>query len=419
MRGFYPSCFLLVVYILRCDAFLHFQHGSCERRIHHHKITNIINQRHDVHKLPHNNDNMIIVSRKQSGSLLFNSRDNSNGIGFDLSKPTFDLFSLRSVRNDALLQYNSLNQSEPLRINIYLLLTVVLLSFPSLSEAVIGESVSSVWPSTVAAVGTTALFLRECKARALQLTRFERELNAEFLPVRLPPSTPFASNRAEATLKQLRGNKRVIVVAGNELSLTKVLPICFALGNRLKQADALLVPLLMSDGNNRKSKDLLCSIIGSDDFTQLTKQPWFAEPLDTNEWQSYFETLIDDEIAMGDVPNEEVDNLRWFGLNFNGRSFASGKGVSSFRLLEIMGQNLRPTDIFFESDNPNDNKSTAMIAKNTDDQVQKVLDSQSLFYDALTGGNLESIRNIFTSNSNYLSPEVTEVRYFFFFKYIV
>ena len=408
-RGFLSSSFLFVLYVWRCDAFVQFQQDSFQSKTSP-NVNIILQQRHnEVHKISNYYD------KSRRALLLFSSRDNSNnGIGFDLSKPTFDLFSLRSVRNDALLQYNSLNQSEPLRINIYLLLTVVLLSFPSLSEAVIGESVSSIWPSTVAAVGTTALFLRECKARALQLTRFERELNAEFLPIRLPPSSPFASNRAEATLKQLRGNKRIIVVAGNESSLTKVLPICFALGNRLKQADSLLIPLLINDNNsnnNRKSKDLLCSIIGSDDMTQLTKQPWFAEPLDTNEWQNYFQTLIDDDTNINDGSTNnkvEVDDLRWFGLNFNGRSFASGKGVSSLRLLEIMGQNLRPTDIFFDSD-----KSTAIIAKDTGDQVQKVLDSQALFYDALTGGNLESIQKIFTSNTDYLSPEVTEVRTFY------
>ena len=75
--------------------------------------------------------------------MSYNNNPNSRN-DFNLSKPTFDLFTLRSIRNDALLQYSSLNQSEPLRINIYLLLTITLLSFPTLSEAVIGEEASVV-----------------------------------------------------------------------------------------------------------------------------------------------------------------------------------------------------------------------------------------------------------------------------------
>ena len=45
---------------------------------------------------------------------------------FDITKPTFDLLSFRQIRSDALLRYNSLNQSEPLRINLFLLLTASL-----------------------------------------------------------------------------------------------------------------------------------------------------------------------------------------------------------------------------------------------------------------------------------------------------
>ena len=41
-------------------------------------------------------------------SQLYMSYNENNRSNFDLSKPTFDLFSLRTIRNDALLQYNGL-----------------------------------------------------------------------------------------------------------------------------------------------------------------------------------------------------------------------------------------------------------------------------------------------------------------------
>mmetsp|Transcript_30529 Transcript_30529/g.35070 ORF Transcript_30529/g.35070 Transcript_30529/m.35070 type:complete len:103 (+) Transcript_30529:411-719(+) len=92
---------------------------------------------------------------------------NRNGNNFDLSKPTFDLFSLRTFRNDALLQYSSLNQSEPLRINLYLILTITLFSFPTLSEAVIGEQATLITTilSSLAGIASTFLFIQESSNR--------------------------------------------------------------------------------------------------------------------------------------------------------------------------------------------------------------------------------------------------------------
>ena len=58
---------------------------------------------------------------------------------FDISKKTFDVLSLQSRRGDALLQYSSTNQSEPLRINLYALFAISFVGFPSISEAVLGE----------------------------------------------------------------------------------------------------------------------------------------------------------------------------------------------------------------------------------------------------------------------------------------
>lgn len=92
-----------------------------------------------------------ITSKYQSASALQMSANQ-----FDVSKPVFDLFALRQIRGDALLQYNALNQSEPLRINIYGLVAVACFSAPLVSEAVGGEPLTFVATaaSTLAGFGS-------------------------------------------------------------------------------------------------------------------------------------------------------------------------------------------------------------------------------------------------------------------------
>merc|ERR1712071_206648 len=85
-----------------------------------------------------------------------------------------------------------------------------------------------------------------------------------------------------------------------------------------------------------------------------------------------------------------------------------------------MGQNLRPADILdLEPNDENNAKEPKLIVadskENSDDaneQLQKkILDLQSEFYEALTGGNLPAIQNIFAGDdaNPYQSPEVSEV----------
>ena len=171
---------------------------------------------------------------------------------FDLSRPTLDLFTLRNIRGDALLQYNTLNQSEPLRINLYLLLTFTLLALPSMSEAVLGEDLSlpGTAASVLGSVGSFALFFRECGRRSKQLERIEKEMNAEFLPVRLPNNRmaerPYGP---PVQLKQLRGKKRIIALCGNKDQLKAALTEVRVFRNRLFQAAAIVIPI-PNDGSS-------------------------------------------------------------------------------------------------------------------------------------------------------------------------
>lgn len=329
-------------------------------------------------------------------SLAFERRNviisSTNG-NFDLSKPTFDLFSARFIRNDALLQYSSLNQSEPLRINLYLILALSLFAFPALSESVIGEKaqLSSTAASFLGGIGAVTLFIRECQSRLKQLMRIEKELNAETLPIRLSTTNRFDerlfSNQPSLTLKDLRGKKRVLAISGSTEILKKLMLQIRIYRRRFAQAGAVVVIVPNDTTNNMDWSDFSLT------EEEVRLDQWLAQIEDLKQWTDYFESLVGDESS---------DGLVWFGLNFNGRSFASANGEEP-NLLQIFGQNLRPLELldFQEGDN-------IIVAANDlkTDYSTCMEKCQTEFYDALTKGNEEKMKNIM---SDHFANEVSEI----------
>ena len=284
-----------------------------------------------------------------------NSNDNGRDNQFNLSKrPTFDLLSFRPIRSDALLRYNTLNQSEPLRINLFLLATITFLGYPLWCESVTGEMATV--PSIVAAgsvgLGCVALFWRERSKREKQLRRMEKELNAEGLEVRVPVSSAwgdrFGNMKSVTRLKELRGKRRVLAVLGNNNRLREVLNLCCVLRKRLIQSQTLVV-LVPLDGSQRQDW------MEKDQLRQMGDALWLADPLNVDGksgWIDYFRGLLEDN-DNGDDSSRNVggeEKLAWFALNFKGRSIASGVGPYPPRLLELMGQQLQPMEILDEAD---------------------------------------------------------------------
>ena len=324
------------------------------------------------------------------------SRAMSNNGGFDLSKPTFDLFSLKSIRNDALLQYSSLNQSEPLRINLFLILAVSLFSFPTLSEAVIGEEaqLASIVASTLGGVGAVGLFIKECQNRLKQLNRIEKELNAEFLTIKLPTKNKFDEaiygNQATTSLKSLKGKKRILAICGPSAKLEEILVPFRVFRRRLAQAGALIAVV----PTDLKGADSVMDWknLGINE-NEIRSCQWLGQVQDSDKWIDYFQALAD---------GTSKDDLIWFGLNNNGRSFASASGEAP-RLLEILGQNLRPIDMLDDSDEA---EGTLGFSSTDVGLIDEVLKRQQAFYGALTGGDLEGMKEICSSNK---ATEVSEI----------
>ncbi len=338
--------------------------------------------------------------------LQMSSRNNSNNNSFDLSKPTFDLFSLRTIRNDALLQYSSLNQSEPLRINLYLILTVTLFSFPTLSEAVIGEEANlySTLLSTVGGIGSFGLFLKECNSRLNQLKRIEKEMNAEFLELKLSTENKLnpvlfdGGSRSVTTLSSLRGKKRIVALTGTTKELKECMKDFRVFRRRINQANSIVIPVPTDlEGTDLKEWWKALNI----KETEIRSCQWIGQPQDISAWKEYFKNLVIDN-KTDDKSRDGADGIVWFGLNYNGRSFASG--LESPMLLQILGQNLRPADFLDETD-----EAEVINAANKEvdaEVLNNIKYCQARFYEALTKGDLEEMNSI-CSHKN--AQEVTEV----------
>jgi len=329
-----------------------------------------------------------------SSTRVYSSNNNNQGNAFDISKPTFDLLSFRLIRSDALLRYNSLNQSEPLRINLFLLATVSLLGYPLWCESVTGDvaTLPSTAGSIAAGMGTAALFWRERSRRSNQLYRMEKELNAGELEIRLPVNKAISSALGMAVrLRDLRSKRRIVAIRGTkeQLSSKGVWDTLSTLRRRLIQSQTLVV-LVPTDGSTKKDW------AGEGDATTM----WLADPLNVDGqdgWVEYFDELLGANEEDGNQ-NKKDGELAWFALNFKGRSIASGMGEAP-RVLELLGQQLQPMELLDEDDK----------AEVRDDvpAVNQILEAQKNFYKVLTDSDDQNeMTPIFTSQS---AEEVDEV----------
>lgn len=310
---------------------------------------------------------------------------------FDVSKPVFDLLSFRSIRGDAMIRYDSMNQSEPLRITLFGLFCIAFLIAPTFTEAVGYDPMTTpaVAASVLGTLGSGGLFARECSRRANQLSRIEKELNTERLPVRLPTNQfaemPYSQ---PVTLKELRTTTtyiknsqqppRLIAICGSKAKLQEALNSLAVYGQRLKQASTFVVAI-STDGSSEQDWQTL--------EDRSAYRAWLADAYQPQMWRDYFQELS--------AENNESE-FRWFGLTARGQSWGSGDGVIP-QWMQVLGQFLRPTD-FLDDD---------IVTSADDSSKQELLDNLQLFYKALTTGDEDGIKSVYSSSPSIAVTEVT------------
>jgi hypothetical protein len=362
-----------------------------------------------------------------TNTCLFMNQQGGNNQQFDLTKPTFDVLSLRQVPTDVLLQYDATNQSEPLRITLCGIRTLGSLVAPTLAEPFLdaGSSMIPVYVGcAVSSVASAALFVRECVKRNQQLVRLEKERAASSLMARIPDGLGNLQSRAPKSLRQLTRDtgRRVLVVGGNKADLTNTLnqALLGALRQRLAQASVTVVAVGL-DGSTRADWNL-------DWSDGIQGKTWLAEPHDPQSWKAYLNDLVslnngndsnhgndksdnrNDGSSPASPPSSTSNNnsLVWFGLNARGRSVGSGAGEAP-RLLELLGSFFPPVDFL--------DKEEDTIPKSLSEEQNAVLQAQTDFYKALTTGDKATMLDkVFAAtvadpatNLLSLSKEVSEV----------
>jgi hypothetical protein len=324
---------------------------------------------------------------------------------FDISKPSFDLLTFRNIRGDALVRYDATNQSEPIRIQLYLGGSLIFLAAPSLVDALDFDPLGILGNigCVVGAIGFVGLFIRECQRRSRQLDRIEKELNTQMLPIRLPANA-LADRRFSKpiVLKQLSVGQttppRIIALCGTKEKLEEALNGLRILGKRLQQASVYVV-CVSQDESSFDGYEWVTTQQGSSDNI-----PWLADSFNNKIWKAYFNSLSpgsDDDDDDGSVPS-----FLWFGLNSNGRSIGSGRNEIPI-WIELLGQHFRPTQDDFEL------MAATSTTSTTGDKIAATLsEAVESFYAALTTGDQESMKVTF---SDSVSSQVTEVRIVVYF----
>jgi hypothetical protein len=299
---------------------------------------------------------------------------------FDMSKPFFDLYAVRTVRGDALAKYNTLNQSEPLRINLWLFLAASFLTstwtIPAITDIAI--IISPLQTIALVALGLGSLYLAniERDKRNNQLLRIERELAAQDLFIRLPPGNALADARYRVpqTIRSVLSNgNRVVAIycADNAALAADDLVELRALSKRFQQANTYVVistkePLSVMD-------------------------PVIAIPADPAAFRAFFT----ESLGLG-----TTSSTGWFGLKSNGRSFGSGSSLPSW--LQILGKSLLPVQPLYYDDSSTVSKSASVM----DRALQA---AQQRFYHALTTGNETTMAEIYGTANITANPLVSQV----------
>jgi len=331
------------------------------------------------------------------------------------------------VRGDALAKYNTRNQSEPLRINLWGLAMVVAAIGPTLLQELYETPtpLTTTLGCAVATLGSAALFVQNCQRRNQQLVRLEKELQALSLTVKLPRKQSSSSSLLDGSsngvaslynnvpvqsIRQAQASSTLRILAVTSSNLTQLqtaLQQLQGLAPRLIQSNTVVVPILSLGNGNPKDPMSLSQLVQACQLSPSVLQtwPWLAAPGQIEAWQAYWNVLGSNNNNNPDAtfPND----FKWFGLSATGRSFGSGTDLPSW--LQLMGQHLRPTVLLEdETERPlvlGTKSDETAIAQ---DDKTAILQELQTFYTALTTGDLTTMQtNVFLGTSD-LVTQVTQ-----------
>lgn len=257
------------------------------------------------------------------------------GGGYDMSRAQLDPLSGRSFRRDALLQYSSTNQSEPLRILLFALLAAILALAPFVSDEVpssLGAALAEP-PARAAcalgAFGASALFQRERGRRTAQLVRLERECALRELPVTLDDGLV----RRTVPLAKLSGERAAVLLLGAPERVRRSLDEARVLAPRLNEAEVLLIGVPLSGGGEASS-----AVAAARELSlALGPREWLGVAAGARQWERFAAQTL----GLGDEGSAVLaERGGWIALTRRGRTCGSGLGPA--QLDQLLGAQYGP-----------------------------------------------------------------------------
>ncbi|KAJ1449384.1 hypothetical protein M885DRAFT_535873 [Pelagophyceae sp. CCMP2097] len=286
-----------------------------------------------------------------------------------LGGPEFDALSLKNWRRETLIRYSNANQSEPIRILLFGLLTLSLVGATSIADAIGADKPEGAELAGYFGGGAVsfALFLRERARRNKQLVRLERECDVAELEVRQKVNRAVPGSEKQLALRALQGTQRVLVALVSD-KRRFVEQVVAPLQRRLDAARVVVVAV---------------SAAGDDDARIAAGAEY--DVVNARAWRKAFDALIVAQAAAQAISDDAAQapaGEAWFALSFKGRSVGSGIGQPD--VSQLLGNLFPPVDIL---------DATPRLGADAD--APALQRRQLEFYDALRGGDLAAMEQLF------------------------
>jgi len=337
--------------------------------------------------------------------MQYDDDDDEDSSGYNKKMQQFDPLSFRTFRRDTLLQYESTNQSEPLRITLTLLGILFGLSVPSLgNELRISDETTLNVLAVLSTIISGALFARNRGARQARLETIEKEYA-------LGDLVAIYRGFQQKRLRELRNKNRVVLLYGTRAIVSAALSEAFAYRRRLVAANSIVVPIYSDESGDDKPVP-----VGE------AESLFFWQAAKVGSWKEYFQDLLSAR-SMSDEGRGA-----WVGLNFKGRTFGSALGMP--RWDEILGTGMQPAgdgfgELLLKGERSTEEaageatraaKALSVSAGDSppssanDSDHAGLLSAQAKFYEALTSADVATMQTLLTDSAEdtVLDSTITE-----------
>ncbi|XP_002987350.2 protein LOW PSII ACCUMULATION 1, chloroplastic [Selaginella moellendorffii] len=191
------------------------------------------------------------------------------------------------------------------------------------NNASLGQVLEGLGIDVAAIVVFALLYRSDTKARDLQLAKLSREESLASLRVEL-------GNKRVATLEQMRGSARFVIIAGPKSHVDQALELSLPFQEQLLERGVTLVPFVTppaaSTEESQSSSFQAQKSQAKDDDSAAAARRWIVLPIYTSEWTKW----LSEQKKIANIPE---DKPVYLSLRMDGRVRGSGVGFPPWSAL--------------------------------------------------------------------------------------